>query len=268
MKRSQGNKTATPKPRTLLRWPGNKTRLLPELLPLLDRPHECYAEAFAGALAVFLAKKPSKREIINDINGDIVALYRVAQFHPEELVRELKFVLSARKTVKDFAAQAGLTDVQRAGRLLARNWASFAGGGTSFGVSKTRGASGTIDRAEVERRLEIVRSRMDGHVAVENLSYERLFELYDSPATVWFLDPPYVDADIKAYAGWTQAQMDEFRTRVGKLKGYWIVTINDSETNRALFKGCKLKPVQTVNRCVNHGITPIKTFGELIITPA
>jgi len=79
----------------ILRWPGGKTRLLPEILPRI-RAHRLYVEAFSGGLAVMLAKPRSTAEVINDINGDLVNLYRHAQFHIDALVAEVEFTLVSR----------------------------------------------------------------------------------------------------------------------------------------------------------------------------
>lgn len=105
-------------------------------------------------------------------------------------------------------------------------------------------------------------------VAVENLDYWRFMKLYDSPATFFFIDPPYLDAAPVAYAGWTREQMSEFRDRVREVKGQWIITIDDSEFNRDLFADCQITAVSTPNGCVNHRTSSDSRFGEIIIRPS
>jgi DNA adenine methylase len=61
--------------------------------------------------------------------------------------------------------------------------------------------------------------------------------------------------------------MREFRRRVEKLKGKWLVTIDDSPLNRELFSDCNLEPVVTQNRLCNSRTHGDVKFGELIITP-
>src|ERR1700722_9405160 len=121
--------------RPILRWPGGKSRLLKKILPLIP-PHTCYCEPFAGGLAVLLAKERSPVEVVNDLNGDLVHLYRNAQYHLPALVQELEWILNSRKNLHDFIAQPGLTEIQRAARWLVRNNICFGGYTKDFGVSR------------------------------------------------------------------------------------------------------------------------------------
>ena len=78
-------------------WMGGKRRLAKHLLPLFPK-HTCYVEPFCGAAALFfLRDTPAKKEVINDINGEIVNLFRVVQAHPEEFFRQFEWSLPARQ---------------------------------------------------------------------------------------------------------------------------------------------------------------------------
>lgn len=243
----------------ILRWPGGKTRALKHILPRL-RPHTTYVEGFAGGLAVLLAKEPSKAEIVNDLNGELVNLYRYAQFHLDALVAEVEWTLNSRSTLADLVKQPGLTGLQHAARYLLRNRMSFGGGGQNFAVTKQAQPS----RANVLAALRDFSSRLD-KVAVENLPYERLCALYDSPQTCWFLDPPYSTGKVDAYDLWTQDQMTRFAGVVQELAGGWVVTINDCLHNRQLFSRHDITPIVTSSQAVNRRLKPEATFGELVI---
>lgn len=248
-----------PHSKPIVRWPGGKTRLLASILPLM-RPHKLYAEAFGGGLAVLLAKEPSGTEIVNDLNGDLVNLYRYAQYHLDALIQEVAFTLNSRADLDDLVKQPGLTGLQRAARFLLRNRLSFGGSGTSYAVSKRPQPS----RAGVLELLKAFNARMD-KVSVENLPYERIFANYDSPDTLWFLDPPYSAGRVDTYDAWTDATMTAFAERVEQLQGDWIVTVNDCAHNRRLFAGHEIMPVVTSSGAVNRKTRPSATFGELII---
>jgi DNA adenine methylase len=217
-------------------------------------------DPFSGGLAVFLAKPPSDAEVINDFNGDLVNLYRYAQFHLEPLLNEVQFTLTSRADLEALVAQPGITGLQRAARYLLCNRLSFGGGGSSFAVSK----QGQPSRENVLANLRALSARLD-KVSVENLSYERLFQNYDSPDTFWFLDPPYSAGKIDNYDAWTDETMTTFAERVFDLAGDWLATVNDSPLNRSLFARHTVKPVVTRSGAVNKKKLPDATFGELII---
>ena len=250
--------------RPILRWPGGKRRLLPKLLPMIPKDAQCYCEVFAGSAAMLLAKEPHPLEVINDLNGDLVALWRNAHFHLPALIEEMRWFVASRKDFEDFKRQPGLTEIQRAARFLLVNRTSFNGGMKSFGVAKTKGGGVSFDRDEIAARLEEIRRRIN-KVVVENISYERVLLNYDSSESFFFLDPPYVGPSTGAYEGWRQEDMQILRTRLDRLHGRWLLTVNDSPENRRLFADCAIEGVQTVNRLRKTGDGPTKTFGELII---
>lgn len=251
--------------RPIIRWPGGKSRLLKKLLPKI-KPHICYAEHFGGGIALLLAKERSQVEVINDVNGDLIALYRNIQYHLPELLREIDCILGSRKNLFDFMAQPGLTEIQRAARFLARNKTSFGGNMNSFGVSKSGGGGGHFSRESNSALLGEAHKRLD-RVTVEHLPYERSMALYDSKDTFHFMDPPYLGSKIDAYQSWTEKDMTLFRKRVDQLKGQWLVTVDGSDFNRELFKDCNLEAVETQNRAVNVRTHGKQMFKELIITP-
>lgn len=254
------------KVRPLLRWPGGKARLLKHLLPRVPADAECYCEVFAGSAALLLSKERHPTEVVNDLNGEIVALMRNAHFHLPALMEEMSWFIASRKDFIDYGKQPGLTEIQRAARFLLRNRVSFGGGMKSFGVAKRAGGGVGFDRDGVGSALEGVRKRLN-KVVVENLPYERCLANYDAPTSFFFLDPPYVGDSTGAYEGWKQEEMTQLRCRLDRLQGRWLLTVNDSPANRSLFKDCAVTPVTTGNRLANNRTHSKSTFGELIITP-
>jgi DNA adenine methylase len=248
----------------ILRWQGGKSRMLKQILPLI-KPHVCYCEPFFGGGAVLFAKERSSTEVINDVNGNLVALYRNLQFHLPALVNELDWLFASRQNLHDFIQQPGLTELQRAARFLLVNRTSFGGNMNSFGVSKTKGGGVGLKHKPVKELLAAAHERLDG-VVVENISYERIFKNYDSADTQFFIDPPYENATNGAYAGWDQNRLAAFAREVRRLKGNWIVTLNDSAFTRELFSGHQIQPITSRNGAINVRTHGQQMFGELLIT--
>ncbi len=253
------------KPKPILRWPGGKSRHLKLILPLIT-PHLCYVEPFAGGLAVLIAKKPSRTEVVNDLNNTLVALYRNVQYHMPALLAEIEFVLNARQTLHDFIKQPGLTELQRAARWMICNKISFGGNGHSFSVSKGKGGGAGISREHIQEAITLLNKRLD-RVIVENLEYDHCIRLYDSKDAFFFLDPPYLHAKVGTYKGWTEEQMTRLRDVLRGIKGNWLLTVDGSGFNRELFKDARIRRVRTKNNCVNTSRVGDRTFDEFIITP-
>jgi DNA adenine methylase len=243
---------------------GSKTMLLKDLLPLVP-VHECYVEVFGGSLALFLAKAKAKVEVINDIDGDLVNLYRIVKHHPNALEQELSGELNSRETFQHFVKQPGLTDIQRAARYLFLNRLSFSGGRgpAGYGVTKCTGSySGGLTRwTSVTQNVRLLHERFDG-VAIEQLPWQRLLKNYDRRGGLMFLDPPYVDGDPKGYVPFTMAEMEELAARVKQLQSAWIVTVGDTPAMRELWAFGQQKRVHRAKGGKQTG----ERLGELIIT--
>jgi DNA adenine methylase len=92
----QGGGALAMTPSPIIPWLGRKCWLASRLLQYF-LPHDCDVEAFSGGAALsFLREVPAKVEVLNDINGDLVNRYRMAQHSLEESVRQFEWALSSR----------------------------------------------------------------------------------------------------------------------------------------------------------------------------
>ena len=104
----------------IIPWLGGKRRLADTLLARFPS-HTCYVEVFAGGAALFFLRPPADVEVLNDVNGELVNLYRVVKVHLEEFVRQFKWALSSREVFKwmqDHAGPQTLTDMRASGAVL------------------------------------------------------------------------------------------------------------------------------------------------------
>ena len=83
----------------IIPWIGGKRRLADIIIPRFPA-HTCYVEVSAGGAALYFMRPPAEVEVINDVNGELVNLYRVVQRHLEEFVRQFKWALSSREVFK------------------------------------------------------------------------------------------------------------------------------------------------------------------------
>lgn len=210
---------------------------------------------------MFLAKERSKIEVINDANGDLIALYRNVQYHVDAIVSEIEFALNARQNLVEYREQKGLTEIQRAARWFVCNKISFGGGGTTFGCVGARASR----RAAMEDLLAL-NERLDRAI-IEHLPYQRCVKNYDRKNSFFFFDPPYLKADPIAYRGWTEAEMVELRDILAGMQGKWVLTVDDSKSTREIFARFCMRKIQTRNALSSLRMGRKKVMRELLITP-
>jgi DNA adenine methylase len=223
----------------IIPWIGGKRRLA-ELLLSRFPAHTCYVEVFAGGAAVFFMRSPAQVEVINDVNSELVNLYRVVSHHLEEFVRQFKYALSSRKVFEWHKATppSTLTDIQRAARFFYLQQHAFGGrvDGQSYGTATT---APVVNLLRIEENLSAAHLRLDG-VNVENLGWEECIDRYDRPHTLFYCDPPYWQTEGYGVE-FFWANYERLAARMATLKGKCIVSLNDHPAIRECFKAYEME---------------------------
>ena len=223
---------------------GGKHRIAARLAALLPR-HICYVEVFAGAANVLFAKQPSACEVINDINSDIINLFRIIRWHPDELFNELAYIVHSRQEFMDYQKQPGLTDIQKAARYWYKLKTAFGGKGflgkNNFGFSALRPARLRRSNLAV---INEAHERLDG-VFIENDDFEKVIKRYDRKHTVFFCDPPYWQASEYTNP-FTWQDHERLEAVLRKIKGRFLLTINSHKDIQRLYRGFCVRRVNVV----------------------
>lgn len=248
----------------LIPWPGGKSRLAKTLLPLFPS-HTCYVEPFAGAAALLFARSdPAKIEVLNDINGDLIRLYRCVQHHLDEFVRQFRWALHSREMFNwlKLAHLDGLTDIQRAARFFFLQRSGYSGRveGQTFGYSTTSRPG--LNLLRIEEALSEAHLRL-AEVTIENLPWEDVFRRYDRPHTLFFCDPPYWRTQGYGVQ-FGRDQYTELAAWLRRAAGKVILTINDHPEMRQVFGEFRTERAQIRYSMGNRQAKP-KLSGELII---
>lgn len=233
-------------PRGIVPWIGGKGALADRIIPLFP-PHHCYVEVFAGAGSILFAKPESRVEILNDINLELVTLYRVIKYHLDEFIRYLRWLLTAREEFDRFRQidPATLTDVQRAVRFYYLHRSAFAPGLARpvFRCDTTHKPRFNLMR--IEEDLSQLHLRLAG-VFVENLPYQEAIDRFDKPTTFFYLDPPYHGCEkIYGKGIFSRDDFGRLAEQLGKIDGRFVMSLNDRAEIRALFKRFTIRTVAT-----------------------
>lgn len=188
--------------RPLLRWHGGKWRLAPWIIAHFP-PHRIYVEPFGGAASVLLRKARSYGEVYNDLDGEVVGLFRVLQDPPAaaRLVELLRLTPFARAEFK-LSYQPSEDPVEQARRLIVRSFMGFGSNAhasgesghrsTGFrGNSDRRGTTPAQDWASYPPALRAIVERLAG-VVVECRDALAVMVQHDSPDCLHYVDPPYL----------------------------------------------------------------------------
>ncbi|MBL8500312.1 MAG: DNA adenine methylase [Nitrosomonas sp.] len=223
-------------------WIGGKRRLAKEILPLFPE-HTCYAEPFCGAAALFFLKEQAEVEVLNDINGELINMYRVVKHHLDEFTRQFRWALTSRQIYKwlQITPEETLTDIQRAARFYYLQKLAFGGRvqSQSFGIATT--SPPRFNLLRIEEDLSQAHMRL-ARTYIEHLSWQDCIQKYDRAHTLFFCDPPYwgtegygVDFGLEQY--------DRLAELAKTIKGKMIITVNDIPEMQKAFAGLNIKTV-------------------------
>jgi DNA adenine methylase len=241
---------------------GGKRNLAKQIIALFPE-HTTYVEAFAGGAQVLFAKEPSKVEVLNDLDGEIVNFFRVVREHYEEMLRYFRFMLVGRKWYELLRATDAqtLTDVQRAARYLYLLKASFASrvAHPNYHWHVVQPPGLNLDR--LPELIENAHKRL-ARVQIECLPYEKILAHFDREETLFFLDPPYWRKKLYRY-NFSDEDFVTLEERLKAVRGKFVLSLNDVPEVRRLFRHYHAQSVQlhyTSQKAAG------RRYGELLIT--
>lgn len=248
--------------RPVLRYHGGKWRMAPWIIGHLP-PHRVYVEPFAGACSVLLRKERSYSEVLNDLDDEVVNVFRVLRdpVLAPDLVRLLQLTPYARAEFFD-CFRATPDPLERARRTMVRYWFGFGAGAartvgsTGFRADGARaGTTPSHDWMGLPDCLAHVTGRLRG-VLIDNEPALRCIARRDAPGTLFYVDPPYLPSTRSGVNGangrtavyiheLTEADHVELLRTLAGLAGMVILSGYDSDLYRDLL---------TTWRCIRRDV--------------
>jgi DNA adenine methylase len=224
--------------KTPLSYYGGKQTLAKTILGLIP-PHRIYCEPFLGGGAVFFAKEPSKVEIINDTNGEIINFYEVLQRDFTALEKEISISLHSRK--QHHQAEVVYQNPEMFDRVK-RAWAVWmlANGSYgnildgSFGYDRTGTSSKKLSNKRGSFSIDYA-VRLQ-RVQIEYCDALRIIRSRDMEDAFFYLDPPYAGTDQGHYDGYTQEDFDGLLNLLETIKGKFLLSSFRNKTLTKLSK--------------------------------
>ncbi len=181
----------------VIRYHGGKFRLAPWVLQHFPA-HTCYVESFGGAAGVLMQKSRSYAEVYNDMDGDIVNLFRVFQAEQSRTaLAELLVLTPYSREEFELAWEPTDNQIERARRTIIRAQMGFGSAGATKGITgfriDTNRKYGTAQSlwTKYPEQIAVIGQRLAG-VLIENRPAIEVIKAHDDSGTLHYVDPPYM----------------------------------------------------------------------------
>lgn len=234
-------------PRPALRYFGGKWKLAPWIISHMP-PHTTYVEPFGGAMSVMLRKSPAFINVYNDLSDLVVNFFRVLRDQPDALIHAIQLTPYSRT---EYLQAQVLTDdpLEQARRFYVWCWQGRGRGGIvetggwAFQKSKTRTQTDVNDWCKTDYLYETARFIRD-NVYIEHSPAEKVIRLFDTPETLFYVDPPYVHSargDRWGTSAYNHEMTDDdhraLAEQLQNVKGYVMITGYECELYDDLYHG-------------------------------
>lgn len=240
--------------RQILNYSGGKARLATWIVQHLPE-HQVYCEPFGGSAAILLAKEPSRLEIYNDLDGELVNFFETLAHRPKALIKALEHTLYARIHATN-GTKKSISQIERARRFFARNATTWFVGGT-FKTQRRAQKRTVIDVFEKRKAtLPLVAARLK-RVIFEHLDALALIKKYDGPDVLFYCDPPYLGArksDLYAHEMMDETAHRELARALHECQGAAVLSGYPSALYKELYGDWSVM--------IRHGQTNAKDFRQ------
>ncbi|MDR1644233.1 MAG: DNA adenine methylase [Tannerellaceae bacterium] len=217
--------------KTPVTYYGGKQKMLRYILPLIPQ-HQIYIEPFFGGGAVFWAKEPARVEFINDINGEVVNFYHMLKLRYPELKREIDTTLHSEYQQKQareiYLRPLGHDEIKRAWAVYVLSHQSFyAILNSTWKCCKGRPMATQL-QSRKEAFVEAYSKRLE-HTSIFCRDALNVIKNTDHEDAFLYVDPPYYNADMGHYDGYTIDDFERLLQALSSVKGKFMLSSYPSE---------------------------------------
>lgn len=196
--------------RSSINWTGSKARSAQRILEAFpaSNSYKVFAEVFCGSASILFAKpRGSHLEVINDKNARLINFWMAVREEVEYLQWKLKTLPYSESLFKQFKTSLDEKTPMEAIEEAAR-WYYVNRGTISGHIDSSKGWSYTAPQSKIAygvpsdavgyqnavALLPLLSSRL-AEVQIHDWDYTRLIEKYETPLTLFFIDPPYIGSE-------------------------------------------------------------------------
>lgn len=244
-----------------IKWIGGKRLLRKYIAELIPTDISSYIEVFGGgAWVLFYKERWANLEVYNDLDNNLYNLFLVVKYHAEAFVKEFKFMINSRKLFKDMLDFKPITDIQKAAQFFFLIQRSYGAKMEKYAYNKTGEACCATSQKNLIEKIIPISNRLD-KVYIENLDFEDLIKRYDCKNAFFYLDPPYTKGQGYNVVKTKDFEHERLFNCLKNLKGKWLLSYNDSEEIRKLYKDYNIIEIERNNSLSNKR----NIYKELLI---
>jgi DNA adenine methylase len=220
--------------KTPITYYGGKQKMLGIIMPMIPS-HRIYVEPFFGGGAVFWAKEPAKVEFINDHNGEVVNFYRVLKMNFPELKKEVSATLHSefqqKKAKAIYLNPEPHGEIERAWALWVLSHQSFYSILTNTWKCSRERAFGSQLQARKDEFTDVYSKRLE-RTSIFCRDALDVIKKSDREDAFHYVDPPYFQADMGHYGGYTREDFIALLEVLSGVKGKFMLSSYPSDILR------------------------------------
>ena len=218
--------------KTPITYYGGKQSMASLILSLIPE-HRLYCEPFLGGAAIFFAKEKSEIEVINDLDEDVVNFYEVCRSDFNALNRLVQSTPHSRMIHRE--ARYILKNAAMRDRLK-RAWAFWVQANMSFGAAIFGGYSYDRNNSKIIKKFVNKKFKFTSEISerLKNVTIEckdalGVIKTLNTRSSFFYLDPPYFNADMGYYRGYTKKDFTNLLELLSKMRGQFLLSSYPSE---------------------------------------
>ena len=216
---------------------GNKTAIKKIVTEEIPTDYDLFVEAFAGAAVIFLNQDlENKKSILNDLDKDLMEGYK--SIKKGITLDENTFTFSNNaKVQEDFYKKKHSNHNDKFIAEVIRTCSTFGGKGKGKAYKP-------ITQGNFRKKIKNAKKQKDffKNTRLFNTDYKNIIKKFDGNKTFFYLDPPYEKSD-ELYKN-DSIDLNEMSNLLKKIKGRFILSINDSPNVRNIFKDFKITSLE------------------------
>jgi DNA adenine methylase len=239
---------------------GGKSKIAEQIVARFPK-HEIYVEPFFGGGSVFFRKEKSPIEVINDLDTDIMDIYK--DVLKVKTLKNKNFQLSRTKFNKLLKQKTFKSPEERLYRNLYLSLNSFRADRKNYvGAKEERIKSDRGRKYTNEGSFNKYKERLD-KVKIFNSDYSAIIKKYDSKDTLFYLDPPYSRAEKNKDYKEVGVKLEDVCQLLKTIKGKFIMSFDTEVNIKNLCPGFKLYKINTRYEPIRG---PTKKVTEYLIS--